>query len=135
MLLGSSREGSDMSEREYKIIAVDFDGTLCENRFPEIGKPNFVLIEGLRELRRAGNKIILWTCRVDHWLEEAVGWCKALGLEFDEVNNNLPEKIEKWGNDTRKIYADIYIDDKAMEPPGLWLLGIDLQKERSRGKK
>lgn len=124
-----------MIEREYKIIAVDFDGTLCENRFPEIGKPNFVLIEGLRELRKAGNKIILWTCRVDHWLEEAVGWCKALGLEFDEVNNNLPEKIEKWGNDTRKIYADIYIDDKAMEPPGLWLLGIDLQKERSRGKK
>ena len=84
-----------MSEREYKIIAVDFDGTLCENRFPEIGKPNFVLIEGLKALRKAGNKIILWTCRVDHWLEEAVGWCKALGLEFDEVNNNLPEKIEK----------------------------------------
>ena len=124
-----------MSDRGYTSYAVDFDGTLCKNKFPEIGEPNYILIEMLKELRKQGNKIILWTCRVDHWLEEAVGWCKALGLEFDEVNNNLPEKIEKWGNDTRKIYADFYLDDKAIQPPGLFYMGFMPVIERSRGKK
>ena len=126
-----------MSNRDYQIYAVDFDGTLCVNKFPEIGKPNFILIEILKELRKQGNKIILYTCRVDHWLEEAVGWCKDHGLEFDAVNANIPEKIEKWGNDTRKIYADYYIDDKAVQPPGRMYMGFDplKEKQQSRGKR
>jgi len=110
------KEGALRDMRDYKIFAVDFDGTLAVNEFPDIGRPNKDLIKYLIKRKKAGDKIILWTCRVDHWLQEAVDWCKAQGLEFDEVNNNLPEKIEKWGNDTRKIYADIYIDDKAVVP-------------------
>ena len=99
--------------RDYKIIAVDMDGTLCEDRFPAIGRPNAELIKYLIERRRRGDKVILWTCRVGTRLDEAVEWCKGLGLEFDVINSNLPEQIKKWGNDTRKIYADVYIDDKA----------------------
>lgn len=100
------------------IIAVDFDGTLCSDRFPEIGIPNYRMLNFLRHLQKDnGDKIILWTCRNGKTLEEAVRWCKKHGdIEFDAVNENLPEIREKWGGDTRKVYADIYIDDK-MEAP------------------
>ena len=96
---------------EYQIIAVDFDGTLCTDCFPKIGQPNTALIELLKGLRRQGRKIILWTCRCGNQLEEAVEWCRKWELEFDAVNENLPEIIERYGSDGRKIYADVYIDD------------------------
>ena len=96
----------------YKIIAVDFDGTLCENKWPEIGKPNTKLIEYLKEQKAAGNKAILWTCRTGNLLTDANWWCHAYGLWFDAVNENLPEVIEKMGGDSRKIFAHEYIDDR-----------------------
>ena len=96
-----------------KVIAVDFDGTLCKNRWPAIGEANLALIHWLIERRKAGDKLILWTCRCDRMLERAVVWCEALGLEFDAVNENLAENVEKYGNDCRKVFADIYLDDKA----------------------
>ena len=96
------------------IIAVDFDGTLCENKYPNIGEPNEELINYLKRRRAEGDKIILWTCRSTDLLREAVLWCYSYGLVFDAVNENLPEIIESFGSDTRKIFADIYIDDKSM---------------------
>ena len=108
---------SEHRHRDYTIYAVDFDGTLCESIFPGIGSPNMALINHLIKRRKQGNKIILWTCRVNERLQEAVEWCKSYGLEFDAVNENLPEMIEFYGNDTRKIHADVYIDDKAVNKP------------------
>lgn len=96
------------------IIAVDFDGTLCKNEFPGIGAPNEGLLAYLRMSKRFGDKIILWTCRVGERLEEAVQWCKEHDLEFNAVNENLPEVIEFHGGDSRKIFADFYIDDKTL---------------------
>lgn len=101
-------------DKNYVIYAVDFDGTLCEDQFPAIGKPNPSLIEYLARKRVEGNKLILWTCRVGERLQEAVRWCREYGLEFDAVNENLPEMIKKYGADCRKVFADIYIDDKAV---------------------
>lgn len=103
-----------MSEnRRYTIYAVDFDGTLCESVWPGIGSPNTALINHLITRRNEGNKIVLWTCRCGNRLEEAVSWCQGFDLEFDAVNENLPEMVEFYGNDSRKIFADVYIDDKA----------------------
>lgn len=99
--------------RKYTIYAVDFDGTLAESVWPGIGKPNRALISHLIKRRREGNKLILWTCRCGDRLEEAVTWCSYHGLNFDAVNENLPEMVEFYGNDSRKIFADVYIDDKA----------------------
>lgn len=96
----------------FKIIAVDFDGTLCENKWPEIGEPNLELIRQLKRERAAGAKLILWSCRVDDKLLAAVNWCGKQGLWFDAINENLPEVIEEFGSDTRKIFAHEYIDDK-----------------------
>lgn len=100
------------------IIAVDFDGTLCDECWPEIGKPNLRLIGELIYRKSLGDKVILWTCRAGLQLEQAVRWCESYGLTFDAVNDNLPEIIERYGNNSRKITADIYIDDKSEKP---WL--------------
>ena len=100
-----------------KIIAVDFDGTLCENAWPEIGAANRELINFIRVEKMTGHKLILWTSRVGDRLNEAVEWCKQQGLIFDAVNENLPESIEAFGGDTRKIFADVYIDDGALGVP------------------
>ena len=98
------------------IYAVDFDGTLCKDAYPEIGEPNIPLILHFKTIKAMGNKLILWTCREGELLTQAVEWCKHWGLEFDAVNENLPELIKKFGNDCRKIGADYYCDDRNYMP-------------------
>lgn len=97
---------------ENKIIAVDFDGTLCENKWPEIGEANKEMITYLKGRQSNGDKLILWTCRVDDILKNAVDWSAEQGLIFDAVNENLPEIVASFGTDTRKIFANEYIDDR-----------------------
>ena len=98
------------------IIAVDFDGTLITgNTWPDVcGEPNRKLISFLIGQKNKGNKIILWTNRTDvpekesYPLRDAVEFCRAAGLEFDAVNENLPEIIQAYGSDSRKVSADTY---------------------------
>ena len=97
------------------IIAVDFDGCLCQNKYPDIGTPNYPVIDELINRQTDdGAKIILWTCRRDELLEDALAWCRNRGLRFDAVNENLPEIIEAFGGDCRKVYANEYWDDRAV---------------------
>lgn len=116
-----------------KIVAVDFDGTLVEDNFPEIGKPYMEMFNTMKYLRNNGVKVVLWTSRNFHknrdLLEEAVQFCQSQGLEFDAINENIQEVQELTGEDTRKIYADLYIDDKsvsAVQSPLYWLNKIGL---------
>ena len=92
-------------------IAVDFDGTIVEHKYPEIGKENLFAFQTLKQLEKMGARLILWTFRTGKELEEAVEYCRKNGIEFYAVNKNYPEEIF---DDTisRKIDADIYIDDK-----------------------
>lgn len=94
------------------VYAIDFDGTLCEDKFPEIGEPHVNRINNVKRLQEDGHKVILWTCRNGAALDKAVEWCNQQGLTFDAVNENLPEVQAKWGGDTRKVYCNYYIDDK-----------------------
>lgn len=96
------------------IYAVDFDGTLCESKWPGIGEPNLDLINHLIKRQKEGAKIILWTCRIDERLEESVQWCKKYGLTFDAVNDNIQEMIDLHGSNCRKVFATCYIDDKSI---------------------
>ena len=92
-------------------IAVDFDGTIVEHMYPKIGKPMPFAFETLKELQSLGHEIILWTYRSGKELDEAIQFCKLNGLEFYAVNQNYP--LEEYdGSMSRKIYADIYIDDR-----------------------
>ena len=99
-----------------RIIAVDFDGCLCQDAWPEIGEAKQDVIDALLSRREHGARIILWTCRIGARLDAAVQWCAEHGITFDSINANLPENIEKFGNDCRKVYADEYWDDKALNP-------------------
>ncbi|MCR4689857.1 MAG: hypothetical protein K5739_00725 [Lachnospiraceae bacterium] len=110
-----------MNDTPYRIIAVDFDGTLCFSNWPELGEPNRPLIDYLREQKKSGNKLILWTCRAGAALENAILWCRDQQLEFDAVNDNLPEVIALYGNNSRKISCDYYIDDRALLPEAVGL--------------
>lgn len=97
-----------------KIIAVDFDGTLCENKWPDIGEPNKEVLDYIKNEKTNGAKIVLWTCRTGELLHNAVLWCdKNHKLQFDMINANPPEVVKEFGDDTRKIFANEYIDDRA----------------------
>lgn len=106
-------------ERNYQIIAVDFDGTLCYSEWPNLGEPNQILIDCLKQWKSNGNKLILWTCRTDEALSNAVEWCRCQGLTFDAVNDNLPEIIADYGSNSRKVTCDYYIDDRMLPLPAL----------------
>ena len=95
------------------IIAVDFDGTIVEHRYPAIGKERPFAIETLKKLNQDGHRLILWTVREGRLLEEAVAFCRERGVEFYAVNRDYPEE-EKDHNKhySRKLKADVWIDDR-----------------------
>ena len=103
------------------IIAVDFDGTIVENRYPYIGNEKPFAIETLKLLARDHHQLILWTCREGRLLQEAVEWCRQRGLEFYAVNSNYPEETPA-GNPTysRKLNVDVFIDDSGLCPLPDW---------------
>lgn len=92
-------------------IAVDFDGTIVEDAYPKIGKPQPFAFETLKMLEAKGHRLILWTVRKGRSLQEAVEFCKQNGIEFYAVNNDFAEE-EFSGRGSRKINADIFVDDR-----------------------
>ena len=102
-----------MNELPY-IIAVDFDGTLVEDKFPEIGRPIEKTWELMKKAQDAGAKIILWTSRDNERLKAAVAFCTERGFHFAAINDNLDECKILFNNNTRKVYANEYWDDKTV---------------------
>lgn len=94
------------------IIAVDFDGTIVEHKYPEIGNELPFAIDTLRKLTEQQHRIILWTVRRGELLQAAVDWCKARGVEFYAVNKNFPEEELEDTSVYGKINADLFIDDR-----------------------
>lgn len=96
---------------DSKVIAVDFDGTVVEHKYPAIGKEMLFAFATLKALQQKGHKLILWTFRAGTTLQEAIDYCKKNGIEFYAVNKNYPEEVYD-ENISRKINADIFIDDR-----------------------
>ena len=101
-----------MIPQESKIIAVDFDGTIAEDRYPGIGKPMPFAFETLKMLQGDGHRLILWTYRTGKKLNEAVEFCREHGIEFYAVNKGYPEEDMQHPDTGRKIHADLFIDDR-----------------------
>jgi len=95
------------------IIAVDFDGTIVEHAYPQIGKPIPFAIDTLKRLQKEEHQIILWSVREGELLQQAVDYCKERGLEFYAVNSNFPDETAIHdGLTARKLTADLFIDDR-----------------------
>ncbi len=94
------------------VIAVDFDGTIVENKYPDIGKERRFAFMTLKALQKDGHQLILWTCRSGLLLEEAVDFCRKNGVEFDAINKNYPEERVEDILMVRKLQADLFIDDR-----------------------
>ncbi|WP_430812080.1 MULTISPECIES: BT0820 family HAD-type phosphatase [unclassified Carboxylicivirga] len=93
------------------LIAVDFDGTIVEHKYPAIGKEKIFAFETLKSLQSKGHLLILWTIRTGKQLDEAVEFCRKHGVEFYAVNRTHPEEEMDQGI-SRKVNADIFIDDR-----------------------
>ena len=93
-------------------IAVDFDGTIVRHRYPKIGDEIPFATETLRLLLRDRHRLILWTVREGKLLDEAIEWCRARGVEFYAVNRDFPEEDATGTDFSRKIKADLFIDDR-----------------------
>nr|DAE31358.1 MAG TPA: nucleotidase 5'-nucleotidase [virus sp. ctDJ83] len=117
------------------IIAIDFDGTICNSNYPALGEPMPHAIESVRELHQAGHFLILWTCRQGEQLNEALQWCKQNGLSFHAVNDHNPDNLKFFGGvGGNKVYADVYIDDKNIGGFAGWQRAMELIKESEAPK-
>lgn len=94
------------------IIAVDFDGVLHFGEYPSIGTPSIEAKKALAELKKSGHYIIIWTCRNGDLLLTAINWLVEHGFPFDRVNDQEPKNAATYGDNSRKVYADVYIDDR-----------------------
>lgn len=100
-----------MNFHDKLIIAVDFDGTIVEDAFPKVGKARIFAFETLKRLQQDGHRLILWTYRSGIKLDEAVRFCEDNGIIFYAVNKSFPEEQFDYTK-SRKIYADLFIDDR-----------------------
>ena len=93
-------------------IAVDFDGTIVEHRYPKIGEEIPFATETLKILAQERHKLILWTVREGELLEEEIEWCRQRGVFFYSVNKDYPEEEKSHNGFSRKRKADLFIDDR-----------------------
>ena len=118
------------------IIAVDFDGTIVQHKYPAIGKEIPFAIKTLRLFQDKGHQVILWTYRSGKELDNAIRFCKERGLTFHAINNNFEDEVFD-NTYSRKIYADIYIDDRNLLGIPEWgkIYELIMEKDSAEDKK
>lgn len=115
------------------IIAVDFDGTIVEHKYPAIGQEIPFATDTLKLLQRDGHRLILWTVREGALLEEAVAFCRARGVEFFAVNSDSPTgQADNSTFRSRKIKADLFIDDRQVGGLPDWGVIYELIRTRTK---
>ena len=119
-------------------IAVDFDGTIVDHEYPGIGKEKLFAFQTLKEFEKLGARLILWTFRTGKELDDAIEYCRKNGVEFYAVNKNYPEEIFD-ETVSRKIDADIYIDDRNIGGfpgwSGVWQILIPYELQQQEAEK
>lgn len=99
-------------ENKKRVIAVDLDGCLWEEDFPNIGAINWHVVNTVKMWKEQGHKIVIWTCRSDEKsIKEAKDKLDELGIKYDKFNENVPNQ---YGGDPRKAYCSMYLDDRAV---------------------
>ena len=119
--------------RKSLLIAVDFDGTIVEDAYPRVGKPKPFAIETINMLQKDGHRIILWTYRHGKALQDAVDFMIKSGIPPYAVNRSYPEEESIPNDVSRKINADLFIDDRNFGGFPGW--GVIYQKLNKEGVK
>lgn len=119
------------SKRKKLILAVDFDGTIVEEHYPHIGPMRTGAKRVINKLHREGHTILIWTCRNRHFRTRARKFLENSGIRFHRLNEQAEEILIKWG-DTRKLSADLYIDDKGIGGLPHWDEIYEIVKQKSR---
>lgn len=112
------------------ILAIDFDGTICKGTYPAIDDQQPFAAETIERLYNDGHYIIINTCRSGERLLEAINWMLHQGIKFHRVNDNHPEQIALYNNNSRKVYAHMYIDDKNLGGFPGWPVAYHLISEK-----
>jgi hypothetical protein len=102
------------------IIAIDFDGTIVANNYPKIGEVRYGAKDVINKLFNDGHYIIIWTCRTNQHLVDCAVWLAKNGFRFHQINESCPENMIEYCGDSRKVYADIYIDDRSVSGLPSW---------------
>ncbi|MCM8525233.1 MAG: hypothetical protein NE327_01865 [Lentisphaeraceae bacterium] len=110
-LITRNSENSLRELAQPMIIAVDFDGTCVREKYPEVGEDLPGAVQTLHALVAREHKIILWTCREGKELEDAIQWYKDRDIELYGINET-PLDGDFRSDGGRKVYANLYIDDK-----------------------
>ncbi|MCK0203793.1 hydrolase [Ornithobacterium rhinotracheale] len=114
------------------IIAIDFDGTIAVSKFPEILGLQFKVKKYIQKLKDDGHYIIIYTCRNGDNLTNAINFLLENGIPFDRINDNSPENLRQYNSaNTRKVYADVYVDDKQVGGLPLWSEIYQFIKQKS----
>lgn len=113
-------------------IAVDFDGTIVEHRYPRIGEEIPFAVETLKLLQQEKHRLILWSVREGELLDRAIEWCRARGLEFYAANKDYPEEERDHQGFSRKLKADLFIDDRNVGGIPDWGIIYEMIKEKRR---
>lgn len=87
------------------IICIDFDGTLCQSKFPELGPTMPGAIEVMKQLKADGHYLIIWTCRCGERLLEAINWLLEHDIPFDRINDHNPDNMKLYGEGGKKVYG------------------------------
>jgi hydroxymethylpyrimidine pyrophosphatase-like HAD family hydrolase len=117
------------------IIAIDFDGTIVENEFPSIGPLRNGAQLYINKLHNDGHTIIIWTCRCGEDADNARKFLKTAGIPFHKFNENADENMALYTEDSRKVFADVYIDDRDIFGAPEWHTAYELIRIKSKYKK
>jgi hydroxymethylpyrimidine pyrophosphatase-like HAD family hydrolase len=113
------------------IISIDYDDTIVYADYPNIGviKPFAALV--INQLYSEGHTIIINTCRSGEHETAAAQYLTDKGVKFHHINENHPDNIAQYDSDSRKIFADVYIDDKQLGGlPDNWMTIYEVLHEQ-----
>lgn len=107
-------------KKKWLVLAIDFDGTITEEAFPKIGKLRTGAKRWINQLYADGHYIIIWTCRNGKRLLEAEHFLVRQGVNFHKINDHAPHVLLRYGSNTRKVFADLYVDDRNLTGIPTW---------------
>lgn len=124
-IFDSRKKNNNKPKTKGMTIAIDFDGTIVENKYPRIGQLLPYAPESIRKLYQDGHCIIIWTSRDGRQLLDAVNFLLQNNIPFHRVNDNIPENTRQFGSNSRKVFADIYIDDRNLFGFSGWQIALE----------